>query len=587
MIRDIAVVALLNALCEFTAPMPTWSRRRGESEDDRSPVVLRIRAGYAYFVQLAVVFLWYELEVLDMIPSAVVGSESTAMELRVVHHLLAYVAFGLVFTIWLDDLVDVGASVKWCSTLFRLYQFFSTRIIACIMIMTSTRTASTWHPFWTALGYTTSAAKGAGTSLTLKYAYYFCRVGFSVVCTVIGLTGIVYWNPIQGWFKRLDDAKSRVIRSSTRKALMRTILWHCALGLVLSGLWITASNSGIPRPDAIKRSSSVSTHFVEPWIPGHKVPHAKNHGQTMIAIAYATLIAHSLNFMHDDGLWISQVLSWQIPAQIYNFFGVIYAIVALGGGTIFHPTWYTNGWTPKWATSRVLDWIFYLGTGQLTIVGTPLLTYAVVKHLREHAFKPFTTGSQNFFVRCMRHSMLSILISGFWMIFVSTGVPMPDAELTAKFGIPPVHKLDVNESIKMHHFDLILSVIVMGNGYAVTAVDDVMQTNFKLNQFIGTVWKYSMYSHWVYFLSAKLLLHCGERFSTPNAIALLLRFKREQNTREGHGLRLFFSAIELYSFTAMVLIFMIVVFRITRAVRTYLSSSGNGAINWTNGKKLD
>ena len=120
-----------------------------------------------------------------------------------------------------------------------------------------------------------------------------------------------------------------------------------------------------------------------------------------------------------------------------------------------------------------------------------------------------------------------------------------------------------------------------------TAGDDVMQTNFKLNQFISTVWKYSMYSHWVYFLSAKLLLHCGERFSTPNAIALLLRFKREQNTREGHGLRLFFSAIELYSFTAMVLIFMIVVFRITRAVRTYLSSSGNGAINWTNGKKLD
>ena len=93
MIRDIAVLALMNALCEFTAPMPTWSRRRGESEDDRSPVVLRIRAGYAYFVQLAVVFLWYELEVLDMIPSAVVGSESTAMELRVVHHLLAYVAF--------------------------------------------------------------------------------------------------------------------------------------------------------------------------------------------------------------------------------------------------------------------------------------------------------------------------------------------------------------------------------------------------------------------------------------------------------------------------------------------------------------
>jgi len=578
MAREVIAFSVVNAACEFLSPMrfasaPTPWRKAGGDRGDST----KIGAATGYLVQLVAVFTWYELAVLGINPGA-----SEAFELRLVHQMFMYVAFGVVFAIWLDDLIDVGVSVPWCSLLARSYQFFSTRMIACMMFMANRKTPTAWHPFWTALGFTESATKGAGTDVPLKYAYYVCRAGFSVVCATIALTGVIYWNPVRSWFRRVDAAATN--RSSIRKEMMRTILWHCAFGLILSGLWITASNSGIPRPEVVGGPDSVSAHYVRPWIPGHKAPHAKNHGQTMIAIAYGTFIAYSLNFMDDRGLWISKVLSWQIPAQIYNFFGCIYAIVALGGGTIFHPTWYANGWTPKWATSRVLDWIFFLGTGQLTIVGTPLITYALLKHLKEPEFKPFTTASLGFFTRCMRHGILAILLSGLWMIAVSTGIPMPDAKLTSMFAIPPLHKIDVNESIKMHHLDLVVSIIVMANGCAVLAVDSVLQTNYKLNQFIKTVWKHAMYSRWVYFWSAKVLLHSGERFSTPNVIAFLLRFKSQAElTDEKNWLLLMVSLVELYSFTAMMLIFVFILVRVYRAGTGLLRNDGRSSVNWTTG----
>ena len=42
--------------------------------------------------------------------------------------------------------------------------------------------------------------------------------------------------------------------------------------------------------------------------------------------------------LEDNGLWICKILSIQLPLTVYNFFGVIYVIVALGGGTPFHPS---------------------------------------------------------------------------------------------------------------------------------------------------------------------------------------------------------------------------------------------------------
>lgn len=583
MAREVLAFTLAHTACDALTPVgPVFSRAvPGEKSAERGERT-KMGAASGYLTQLAVVFVWYELAVLGILPSA---SDDSALELRLVHQMFMYVVFGVVFTIWLDDLADVGAPESWCLMLVRAYQFFSTRMIACLMIIASLRTSTAWHPFWVAVGYTPSVAKGLGKDVTLKYAYYVCRVGFSVVCTAISLTGVIYWHPFRSWFHSVRDAQTRVSRSSIRKGMMRVIFWHCAFGLLLSGLWITASNSGIPRPDAVKGPKSVvSTHHVNPWIPGHKAPHAKNHGQTMITVAYGTFIAYSLNFMDDGGLWISKVLSWQIPAQIYNYFGVIYAIVALGGGTIFHPTWYTNGWTPRWATSRALDWILFVGTGQLTIVGTPLITYALLKHLKEPCFKPFTTASQAFFVQCMRHGMVSILFSGLWMIAVSTGLPMPDAKLTSMFAIPPLHKIDVNESIKMHHLDLVMSIIIMANGCAVMVVDQMLQTNYSLNQFIKVVSKHSIYSRWVYFWSAKILLHGGERFSTPNVIALLLSIKSQGNSTDGRPwLLLMVRLTELYSFTAMMLIFLVTALRVSRAGAVHLRKGGLGSVNWTTG----
>ena len=584
MAREVLTFVLAHTACEALTPVQSvFSRAKsGEKSGDRGER-MKIGAAIGYLAQLAVVFIWYELAVLGILPSA---GDDSALELRVVHQMFMYVAFGVVFAIWLDDLADVGAPESWCLMLLRAYQFFSTRMIACLMIMASLRTSTAWHPFWVAVGYIPSVAKGMGKDVTLKYAYYACRVGFSLVCMAISLIGVIYWHPFRSWFQNVRDARTRASRSLIRKGMMRVIFWHCAFGLLLSGLWIIASNSGIPRLDAIKGPKSVvSTHHMNPWIPGHKAVHAKNHGQTMIAVAYATFIAYSLNFMDDGGLWISKVLSWQIPAQIYNFFGVIYVVVALGGGTPGHPTWYVNKWTPVWATSRALDWLFFIGIAQLTIGGTSLITYAVVKYLKEPGFKPFTTASQAFFVRCMRHGIVAIVCTGFWMNFFSTGVPMPDAKLAAKFAIPPLQKgMDVNELVKMHHLDIVLGVIIMAHGCAIMVLDKVLQTNFGLNQFIEAISKPLLYSHSVYFWSAKILLHCGERFSTPNIIALLLSIKSQGNSMDGRPwLLLMVRLVELYSFAAMMGIFLVTAVRVSRAGAVYLRKGGQGSVNWTTG----
>ena len=590
MANALIAFTLANAACELVTPiryartMTLWSRGRGDCGE-----TAKIGAVCGYLIQIAATFTWYELAVLGIIPGG--ASDGTVdFELRLIHQMFTYVTFGAVFAIWLDDLAVVGAPVSWCSSLARLYQFFSTRMIACMMIMASRKTPTAWHPFWTAAGYTASAVKGAGKDVILKYAYYFCRAGFSVVSMAIALTGVFYWNPVRAWFIRVEDSQSRASRTSNRKEMMRTIFWHCAFGLIFSAIWITASNSGIPRIDAIKGASrsTMSTHYFEPWIPGHQIIHAKNHGQTMIAVAYATFIAYSLNYMDDGGLWISKVLSIQLPAQIYNFFVVIYIIVALGGGTIFHPTWYTNGWAPSWATHRMLDWLFFVGTGHLTIFGVPLITYALLKHLSIPEFKPYATASMGFFTKCMRHGMVSILFSGLWMMAVSTGVPMPDAKLTAMFGLPPLHKLDVRETIKMHHVDIIVSIIIMANGYAVLALDRVVQLDYKLHQFITVVWKHSMTSRWVYFWCAKILLHGGERFTPPNVIVALLRFRSQvKSTSSDNWFFVLIAVMELYSFTAMMLLFLFTLTRMARASVAYLRNNGQGQVNWTTGLKQE
>lgn len=62
-----------------------------------------------------------------------------------------------------------------------------------------------WYLFWIVVGYMVSVVKGVGMDVIFKYAYYFCRVGFSVVFMVIVLMGVFYWNLVCVWFICVED----------------------------------------------------------------------------------------------------------------------------------------------------------------------------------------------------------------------------------------------------------------------------------------------------------------------------------------------------------------------------------------------
>jgi hypothetical protein len=97
-----------------------------------------------------------------------------------------------------------------------------------------------------------------------------------------------------------------------------------------------------------------------------------------------------------------------------------------------------------------------------------------------------------------------------------------------------------------------------------------------------------MTSRWVYFWCAKILLHSGERFTTPNVIASLLRFRSQvKSTSSDNWFFVLIAVMELYSFTAMMLLFLFTLTRMARASVAYLRNNGQGQVNWTTGLKQE
>ena len=360
---------------------------------------------------------------------------------------------------------------------------------------------SDWNGFWKEWGYLNGVT--AGTEFDVSY--WCAQMFFMGVATYASIIGMLGRSGYESWFKSLAQYGTKAEKAAYKDMCKRTIFWHLNAATIAHGFATLAANCGIPNP------LQPGEYLLKPSVGGSPSVHGKNHAQLMLVYAYAAFGAQLVPMLEDNGLWICKILSIQLPLTVYNFFGVIYVIVALGGGTPFHPSWSALGLAPVWAHHYILDIIFFFGTAMLTLpIGVPLIVYSYSSFLPAIGFKPFATAAPNIRTRTAKAGYSLCLATGVWMVFVSSGVHGPMKELEFIFQIPTIHQLDVRTCILLHLADLLHGVLTVGMGVVILDLEDYLEKNFSVGLNLKPFIELWIQLSWAFYFVAKIGMHMNE-----------------------------------------------------------------------------
>lgn len=185
----------------------------------------------------------------------------------------------------------------------------------------------------------------------------------------------------------LADAVIKQPHTSMRRNAKYTLVWHGFGMILLSCVWIMATNCGIP---AIMPStdSDGDGMWAPPFLPGDKRTAARIHSQDMMIGLFTAAAGLVLEILPTDPRHV-QNLAWMLPVGGWWFTIEIKIMCNLGGGTPFHQSWVlefvnTAGELyPQW-TSDFYDITFWGATMMLTALTTSYVAFVILLSV----FKP-------------------------------------------------------------------------------------------------------------------------------------------------------------------------------------------------------
>jgi hypothetical protein len=176
------------------------------------------------------------------------------------------------------------------------------------------------------------------------------------------------------------------------------------------------------------------------------------HRQDLIIAMFAALVGLMLADVRALAPRHALMVSWLLPLAALWFTTETKMLCHLNAGTPFHPSWTALGLAPVWSGNVVVDLTFSLATIALTAIGTTYTAYVCIRF-----------GARGGWRDASIHGVAIILVSAFWMIATSTGVPglIPAMEGMA---VPALLPGDPVSAVRVHVADLVTGMFLITIG---------------------------------------------------------------------------------------------------------------------------